>query len=85
MMGKRSKMAKSAPPKTGPRKLPKVVIRKIQTGVRGLDEILGGGLDPVQEELVAGGDEVSRHGAAHDAQADEADLEGLCGHGLGLG
>jgi hypothetical protein len=28
----------------------------------------------VDEELVAGVDEVQRHGRAHDAQADESDL-----------
>lgn len=30
----------------------------------------------VDEQLVAGGDQVATHGRAHDAQADETELEG---------
>src|ERR1700680_4814562 len=48
--------------KAGPRKLPaksvnrpaKVIIRKLPTGVRGLDDILGGGIPEFSFNIIAG-------------------------------
>lgn len=47
-------MAKSAEPKAGPRKLPKVTIKKLPTGVQGLDDILGGGIPEFSFNLIGG-------------------------------
>lgn len=57
-MGKPGKMAKSTPATTGGRKpapaARKVAIRKIPTGVPGLDEILGGGMPEFSFNLISG-------------------------------
>lgn len=53
-MRKPSKMAKSTQPKERLRKPTKVTIHKIPTGVRGLDDILGGGIPEFSFNLVAG-------------------------------
>src|SRR5450631_1910058 len=53
-MKKRHIAAKRAPPKIAPRHPTKVIIRKLPTGVRGLDEILGGGIPELSFNVIAG-------------------------------
>ena len=47
-------MAKSAQPTARPPKPPKVTINKLPTGVRGLDDILGGGIPEFSFNLIGG-------------------------------
>lgn len=53
-MRKPSKMAKSTQPKERSRKPAKVTINRIPTGVRGLDDILGGGIPEFSFNLIGG-------------------------------
>src|ERR1700730_1237900 len=53
-MAKRSPIAKPAQPKAAASKSTKVAIRKLPTGVRGLDDILGGGFPGFSFNLIGG-------------------------------
>ena len=53
-MAKRSAIAKPAQPKAAASKSTKVAIRKLPTGVRGLDDILGGGIPEFSFNIIAG-------------------------------
>ena len=53
-MAKRSVIAKPAQPKIAASKSTKVAIRKLPTGVRGLDDILGGGIPEFSFNLIGG-------------------------------
>jgi len=53
-MSKQKKAAAHAPSKAGTRKPGKVTIRKLATGIRGLDEIMGGGLPEFSFNIIAG-------------------------------
>ena len=53
-MKKQRRLAKTVPPKKTASKPAKVVIRKLRTGVPGLDEILGGGIPEFSFNLIGG-------------------------------
>src|ERR1700730_19321463 len=53
-MAKRSAIAKPAQPKANACKATKVAIHKLPTGVRGLDDILGGGIPEFSFNLIGG-------------------------------
>src|SRR5687767_14679468 len=53
-MTKRTVPPKSQPPKKAVRQPGKVVIRKMPTGVRGLDDIVGGGIPELSFNIIAG-------------------------------
>src|SRR5471032_335335 len=53
-MQKQNKAAKSSPSKKAVSKPAKVAIRKLPSGVRGLDDILGGGIPEFSFNVIAG-------------------------------
>src|SRR5687767_15006083 len=53
-MTKRTVPPKSQPPKKAVRQPGKVVIRKMPSGVRGLDDIVGGGIPELSFNIIAG-------------------------------
>jgi circadian clock protein KaiC len=53
-MKKNNKKGTLTPPKPGADRSPKVAIRTLSTGVRGLDEILGGGIPEFSFNIIAG-------------------------------
>src|SRR5687767_962061 len=63
----KTKSKTSAPDRAGhsPPKAAKVVIRKLPTGVRGLDEILGGGLPEFSFNIIAGAPGCGKTTLAH--------------------
>src|SRR3954471_19243357 len=53
-MKKQNEAANQGRPKTSPRSPAKVRIQRLPTGVRGLDEILGGGIPEFSFNIIAG-------------------------------
>lgn len=74
-MRKPGKMAKSAKPKAGPREPAKVTITKIPTGVRGLDDILGGGIPEFSFNLIGGAPGCGKTTLAHQLAFANATVE----------
>ena len=64
-MKKKSNTASANHPQTARRSAGKVTIRKLPTGVRGLDEILGGGLPEFSFNLIAGSPGCGKTTLAH--------------------
>ncbi len=58
-------MAKSAQPKARLSRPPKVTINKLSTGVRGLDDILGGGIPEFSFNLIGGSPGCGKTTLAH--------------------
>src|ERR1700729_891606 len=57
--------ARPTPPKSAATRRPKVAIKKLPSGVRGLDEILGGGIPEFSFNIIAGAPGCGKTTLAH--------------------
>jgi circadian clock protein KaiC len=74
-MKKQNETAKLAVPKRGPSRPAKVTIRKLPTGVRGLDDILGGGILEFSMNIIGGAPGCGKTTMAHQIAFANSTLE----------